>query len=106
MHNTRAELLLTLNDLGATHFCVAPTARPGASYDMTPAVLVKKSKKAARGVRFKSGLGIPREMVCACVTQLNRLSARLLVRETLSVTPAGLIIMDLLYTQISSLQPV
>ena len=56
MHNTRTELLLTLNDLDATHFCVTPTARKGASYDLTLAVLGKKRKKAARGVRFKSGL--------------------------------------------------
>ena len=56
MHNTWTELLLTLNDSGATHFCVAPTARKGASYDLTLAALGKKRKKAARGVRFKSGL--------------------------------------------------
>ena len=58
MHNTWTELLLTLNDSDATHFCVAPTARKGASYDLTLAALGKKRKKAARGVRFKSGLGL------------------------------------------------
>ena len=46
----------SLNDSGATHFCVAPTARPGASYDLTLTSLGKKRKKAVRGVRFKSGL--------------------------------------------------
>ena len=56
VYNTWAELFLTLNDSGATHFCVAPTARPGASYDLTLVALGKKRKKAARGVRFKSGL--------------------------------------------------
>ena len=45
MHNTRTELLLTLNDSDATHFCVAPTARKGASYDLTLAALGKKRKK-------------------------------------------------------------
>ena len=54
MHNTWTELFLTLNDSGATHFCVAPTARPGVSYDLTPAALGKKLNKATRGVRFKS----------------------------------------------------
>ena len=57
MHNTWTELLLTLNDSGATHFCVAPTARKGAGFDLTLAALGKKRKKAARGVRFKSGIG-------------------------------------------------
>ena len=56
MHNTWTELLLTLNDSGATHFCVAPTARKGASLDLTLAALGKIGKIAARGVRFKSGL--------------------------------------------------
>ena len=56
MHNTWTELLLTLNDSGATHFCVAPTARPGTSYDLTFAALGKKRKNAATDVRFKSGL--------------------------------------------------
>ena len=45
MHNTSTELLLTLNDSGATHFCDAPTARPGASYDLTIAALGKNVKK-------------------------------------------------------------
>ena len=45
MHNTWTELLLTLNDSGATHFCVAPTARKGASYDLTLAALGKNVKK-------------------------------------------------------------
>ena len=56
MHNTWTKLLLTLNASCATHFCVAPTARKGTSYDLTLAALGKKRKKAARGVRFKSGL--------------------------------------------------
>ena len=66
MHNTWTELLMTLNDSGATHFCVAPTARKAASYDLTLAALGKKRKKAARGVRFKSGLvpyAIPYEIM-------------------------------------------
>ena len=45
MHNTWTELLLALNDSGATHFCVASTARPGASYDLTLAALGKNVKK-------------------------------------------------------------
>ena len=45
MHNTWTELLLT---------------RPGASYDLTLATRGKTRKKAARSVRFKSGLG------CVC----------------------------------------
>ena len=52
MHNMWLELLLTMNDSGATHFCVTPTARerPGVSYDLTLAAPAKKkSKKAARG---------------------------------------------------------
>ena len=56
MHDTWVELLLTLNDLGVTHFCVTPTERPGASYDLTLTALGKKHEKAARSVRFKSGL--------------------------------------------------
>ena len=34
-----------MNDLDATHFCVAPTARNGASYDLTLAALGKNVKK-------------------------------------------------------------
>ena len=74
MHNTWTELLLTLNDLGATHFCVAPTARKGASLDLTLAALGKKRKKAARGVRFKSGLLLPvatTKLIMRCVQKLN-----------------------------------
>ena len=32
MHIPGVELLLTLNDSGAAHFCVAPTARPEEKY--------------------------------------------------------------------------
>ena len=45
MHNTWVELVLVLNDSGVTHFCVALTARSGASYDLTIAALGKNVKK-------------------------------------------------------------
>ena len=73
MHNTWTKLLLTLNDSGATHFCVAPTARKGASYDLTLAALGKKRKKAARGVRFKSGLKHRHTGACCVENEVTKM---------------------------------
>ena len=56
MHNTCTELLLTLNYSGATHFCVALPHKKGQVTIWPSLHSAKKRKKAARGVRFKSGL--------------------------------------------------
>ena len=58
MHNTWTELLLTLNDSDTAHFCVAPGThrKPRGKLQSDPCCTRQKCKKAARGVRFKSGL--------------------------------------------------
>ena len=60
MHRTGVELLLALNDSGATHFVSHP---PHAQGQVTSWPWLRSAKKTTRGVRFKSELQyIPRNL--------------------------------------------